>query len=265
MTDPVDRTSDLLKTNNCAKCGVAIAPGKKFCSEHRPSSGSGKAPNNTNSLNDQLNARDIANENLPASLDLTYKDKRIFLKVAPTPQAGQFFSSENFEDWVFENISDLPPIEKHALVTQLNKLLTQTFEQLAKEYELDYKLVKGPGGKLTYKLINKNGSELTPEQQNKIQKNMLTDMPRIFNSLPQDLINKFGSSIRLIMISAPVQQANENNVLGQTPLATKLTPGQGQSKDKKKQEEDRVRAYSSSTTPTPLTDPHKLTPKTPLE
>lgn len=251
MPFPEDRLKDTSEASlqetslsplpKCSVCGVNLASGT-FCNKHQPSTGG----NSSGSY-----AQDTENKDVPSAYDVDYKGEvgRISLKsdLFPHPaKPGQFFSSGNFEHWKFENLEHLTPLQKHEIIENVNKLLTDTHKELANKYDLDYKLEKDrTTGKVIYQLTNKDGSELTPEQQEKIAK----DLPSIFNKLSKELTQKLGSNIQLIMVSRVTPK--EENFYVNSPFSSTPKPGQGISKNKELEEENQASAYRR---PTPLPD-----------
>lgn len=256
MTQPKDdlrglTDAQLKEVKSCTKCGSPVLPGSRFCHKHQPGAGSSNGGSGSNaSANDERNAEDEKNEQKPTDFQFLLEDTRanIVLKddvFEETPDVGQFFASTNINHYHFHNMEHLTPLEKQECIDNINLLLKDTYKELAKKYDLDFKVETNKEGKSIYKLINHDGTDLTPEQKKEIQSKLAKDMPEIFNKLSQSLTEKNGLNYRLMMVPRGPAATYENK-----------------EEEAEKVEDSLTSQYQS---PTPFRDLKSLKPKKPTE
>lgn len=242
--------AQLKEATTCSKCGSPALPGSRFCNTHKPGVGGGLGNTSLTPENDRRIAEEEEDENKPTDFQFLLENTRanIVLKdgiFEQTPDVGQFFASTNINHYHFHHMEHLTPLEKQECIDNIHSLLKDTYKELAKKYDLDFKVTTDKEGKSVFQFINHDGTDLTPEQKRSIQFKLAKDMPEIFNKLSQSLTEQNGLNYRLMMVPRGPAATNENK-----------------KDDEEKEENSLTSGYQS---PTPFRDPKSLRPKKPTE
>lgn len=134
-------------------------------------------------------------------LGVEINNKQSWICFAPkTPfvatQTGQFFSSENADDWQFVN-TDLTPEDQSKVVERINQTLRASYQEMAGKYNVQE--IMGPNGQLTFQFTHRDGSALKPAEERQLSQDIEQKMPDVFN---RHAASK-DDNIKLRMMAAP--------------------------------------------------------------